>query len=190
MASTNLVEVTSPEHFKDLLSADLNRVSVLNFWASWAEPCEEFNKVIEQESKAFEQVLFLNVSVHLLRKQLEDADQQIEAETLADISESFDIEAVPSFLLLRVRAVTAPAFPCRTTKPFIIYLSRSGGSGQVYSRGNKEGEHSLEETLFMEGRGDGIRPLSCFYLYGNPNSHLVPLAHHFLTVLNYYLHDR
>ena len=28
---------------------------------------------------------------------------QIEAEQLADISESFDIEAVPSFLLLRVR---------------------------------------------------------------------------------------
>ena len=47
---------------------------------------------------------------------LEDADQQIEAETLADISESFDIEAVPSFLLLRVRAVIAPSFPCNTTK--------------------------------------------------------------------------
>lgn len=66
MGSTNLVEVTSPEHFKELLSADLNRVSVLNFWASWAEPCEEFNKVIEQESKGFEKVLFLNVSLHIL----------------------------------------------------------------------------------------------------------------------------
>lgn len=61
MASSNLVNVTSPEHFKELLSADLNRVSCLNFWASWAEPCEEFNKIVEKESKEFQKILFLNV---------------------------------------------------------------------------------------------------------------------------------
>jgi thiol-disulfide isomerase/thioredoxin len=61
-SSTNFIEVTSPEHFKELLSADLNRVSCLNFWASWAEPCAEFNKIVEKESKDFQKVLFLNVS--------------------------------------------------------------------------------------------------------------------------------
>ncbi|WVW80345.1 Grx4 family monothiol glutaredoxin [Kwoniella bestiolae CBS 10118] len=91
MPSDNLVNVTSPDHFKSLLSADLNRVSCLNFWASWAEPCQAFNKSIEDEAKDFPQVLFLN----------------IEAEELSDISESFDIEAVPSFLLLRGHTLLA-----------------------------------------------------------------------------------
>ncbi|KAK6907540.1 Grx4 family monothiol glutaredoxin [Kwoniella mangroviensis CBS 10435] len=91
MSSDNLVTVTSPEHFKSLLSADLDRVSCLNFWAPWAEPCQAFNKSIEEEAKKFSQVLFLN----------------IEAEELSDISESFDIEAVPSFLLLRGHTLLA-----------------------------------------------------------------------------------
>ncbi|KAK8865716.1 Grx4 family monothiol glutaredoxin [Kwoniella newhampshirensis] len=91
MSGSNLVGVTSPDHFKSLLSADLNRVSCLNFWAPWAEPCAAFNKVIEEKSAQFPSVLFLN----------------IEAEELADISESFEIDAVPSFLLLRGHTLLA-----------------------------------------------------------------------------------
>lgn len=60
-AMSNLVTVTSPEHFKEELSKDLNRVSVLNFWAPWAEPCKDFNKAVEEEAKRFPGVLFLNV---------------------------------------------------------------------------------------------------------------------------------
>ncbi|WVQ88505.1 hypothetical protein IAS59_002239 [Cryptococcus gattii] len=90
MSANNLVQINSPEHFKDLLSADLNRVSCLNFWAPWAEPCVAFNSAVEKEAGQFPSVLFLN----------------IEAEQLADISESFDIEAVPSFLILRVSPVS------------------------------------------------------------------------------------
>ncbi|ORY21862.1 thioredoxin-like protein, partial [Naematelia encephala] len=91
MSSSNFVVVNSPEHFKSVLSEDLNRVSCLNFWAPWAEPCAAFNKAFEDKAAKFPSVLFL----------------QIEAESLADISESFDIEAVPSFLLLRGHTLLA-----------------------------------------------------------------------------------
>ncbi|RSH85806.1 monothiol glutaredoxin grx4 [Apiotrichum porosum] len=89
--ASNVVNVTSPEHFKTLLSEDLNRVSLLNFWAPWAEPCAAFNKVVEETAARYPQVLFLNV----------------EAEEQADISESFDIEAVPSFIVLRGHSLLA-----------------------------------------------------------------------------------
>jgi thiol-disulfide isomerase/thioredoxin len=59
---SNHVEVTSPEHFKELLSADLKRVSCLNFWAPWAEPCVAFNKEIEAAAAKYPSVLFLKVS--------------------------------------------------------------------------------------------------------------------------------
>lgn len=59
---TNLIHVTSPEHFKSLLEADLTRVSLLNFWAPWAKPCEAFNKVVEETAGKFSDVLVLMVS--------------------------------------------------------------------------------------------------------------------------------
>ncbi|TEB31598.1 thioredoxin [Coprinellus micaceus] len=82
---SSFVEVTSPEQFKELLSKDLNRVSIINFWADFAEPCKQMNQVFQELSKKYPAGLFL----------------QVEAEAQPDIAESFDIEAVPSFILLR-----------------------------------------------------------------------------------------
>jgi len=81
----NLQAVNSTEHFQQLLSEDLNRVSLLNFWASWAEPCKQMNEVVLELAKKYEKVLVL----------------QIDAEEYEDISESFDINSVPSFVILR-----------------------------------------------------------------------------------------
>jgi len=53
--------VKSSDHFKTLLSADLNRVSLINFWAPWAAPCAEMNKVVEELSKKYPQALVLQV---------------------------------------------------------------------------------------------------------------------------------
>jgi thiol-disulfide isomerase/thioredoxin len=112
---SNFIDVNSPEHFKDLLSADLKRVSCLNFWAPWAEPCEAFTATIKELAGKYPQVLFLNVSLLLgewwewlemsLRPVLSD---KIEAEDMADISESFNIDSVPTVLVLRVRTHLSP----------------------------------------------------------------------------------
>ena len=88
----NFQVVTSPDHFKTLLSEDLTRVSLLNFWAPWAAPCAQMNEVVLELAKKYPALLVLH----------------IEAEAQSDITESFDIEAVPSFIILRVRLPTPP----------------------------------------------------------------------------------
>ncbi|KAF8606656.1 glutaredoxin [Ceratobasidium sp. AG-I] len=77
--------VESAEQFKELLSADLERISLLNFWASWAEPCIAMNEVVTGLASANPQLLTL----------------QVYRESNEDISESFKIESVPTFLLLK-----------------------------------------------------------------------------------------
>jgi thiol-disulfide isomerase/thioredoxin len=61
MSSSNLLTIDSPEQFKDVLSRDLNKVSVLDFWATWAQPCEKMNEVVKEASEKFKDVLFLMV---------------------------------------------------------------------------------------------------------------------------------
>ena len=86
-STSNYHSVNSPEHFQELLSADLERVSVLYFYADWAEPCASMNQVVRALAEANPSVLFL----------------QIEAEALPEVSESFEVDAVPYTILLRVR---------------------------------------------------------------------------------------
>lgn len=61
MANSNFVEVISAKHFQDLLSADLDRVSVINFYAPWAEPCKQMNEVVQELSGKYPSALFLQV---------------------------------------------------------------------------------------------------------------------------------
>lgn len=90
--TSNYHDVSSPEHFQELLSADLERVSVLYFYADWAESCTSMNQVVRALAEANPSVLFL----------------QIEAEALPEVSESFEVDAVPYTILLRVRRGALP----------------------------------------------------------------------------------
>ena len=64
-ALPNLFEVDSPERLQSLLSQDLKRISLLNFWAPWAVPCGEMNKVVLELAKRYPQLLVLQVGVNM-----------------------------------------------------------------------------------------------------------------------------
>jgi len=82
---SNVVAITSPDMFTSLMQQDLNRVTLLNFWAPWAQPCEPMMAAVRDLAVKYPHVLFMN----------------IEAEEQPDVSESFDVEAVPTVVLLR-----------------------------------------------------------------------------------------
>lgn len=57
---TNLIEITSDTQFNDLASKK-DTVCVLNFWASWAEPCQQMNEVFGELAGKFPALQFLKV---------------------------------------------------------------------------------------------------------------------------------
>jgi Grx4 family monothiol glutaredoxin len=65
--------------------AEPEKLHVLNFWASWAEPCLQMNEIFAALAAAHPTVSFWDV----------------DAETTADISLHFMVEAVPTFVFLQ-----------------------------------------------------------------------------------------
>lgn len=86
-----MVAITSPDMFTQLMQQDLDRVTLLNFWAPWAQPCEQMNQAVAEFAARYHNVLFMNV----------------EAEEQPDVTESFDVEAVPTLVLLRGHTLLA-----------------------------------------------------------------------------------
>jgi len=83
--SSAVIQVNSPDHFRSLLSEDLQRVSLINFWAPWAAPCEKMNELVAELAIKYPELLTL----------------QVAAEEQPDVAESFEIEAVPTFIILQ-----------------------------------------------------------------------------------------
>jgi thiol-disulfide isomerase/thioredoxin len=66
-----------------------NDVLVLNFWADWCKPCEQLNPIFDALADTYPNIHFLKV----------------EAEKAEDITQKFEVTAVPTFLFLRNQAV-------------------------------------------------------------------------------------
>jgi thiol-disulfide isomerase/thioredoxin len=60
---TNLQEITTDQQFTDLCSKK-DAVLALNFWASWAEPCQQMNDVFAELAGKFPAIQFLKVNSH------------------------------------------------------------------------------------------------------------------------------
>ncbi|OZJ03447.1 hypothetical protein BZG36_03178 [Bifiguratus adelaidae] len=79
----NAQDISSDRQFADTIKS--TEVAVLDFWAPWAAPCEQMNDVFAELATKFSTLKFL----------------KIEAEQFPDISESFEIAAVPSFIFVK-----------------------------------------------------------------------------------------
>ncbi|CAO3594531.1 unnamed protein product [Absidia cylindrospora] len=80
---TNLQDITSDRQFTNLCTKK-DAVLALNFWASWAEPCQQMNDVFAELAGKFSAIQFLKVT-----------------ENFPDISEQYEISAVPTFIIVK-----------------------------------------------------------------------------------------
>jgi len=85
-ASSAVTEITSLDQFQEFLkTAGPTKVVALNFHAPWADPCKQMNEVFAELSLKYPSAVFA----------------QIEAEELPDVAETFEVTAVPFFVLVK-----------------------------------------------------------------------------------------
>lgn len=81
----SVVEIQSESQFTDLTNSDPNKLIALYFHTPWAGPCQTMNSVFKSLAQANPGTLFLSIN----------------ADDLLEISELFEVSAVPYFILIR-----------------------------------------------------------------------------------------
>ena len=57
----SIIKIESEEQFKDIKSSYIHgQIIIINFWASWAKPCQTLNKVFRELSKG-QDLIFIEV---------------------------------------------------------------------------------------------------------------------------------
>ncbi|KAI8643208.1 putative thioredoxin [Parasitella parasitica] len=79
-----ICNITNQRQFKRLVSRT-DAINILNFWATWAEPCRQMNQVFSELAGKFPSSTYI----------------QIEAEEFASLSKSMHVNATPTFLIVK-----------------------------------------------------------------------------------------
>ncbi|KAK6454892.1 thioredoxin-like protein [Scheffersomyces xylosifermentans] len=151
-----VIEIQSEAQFSELTKSDASKLIALYFHTPWAGPCKTMNSVFKTlaDSKANDpSILFLSIN----------------ADDLSEISELFEVSAVPYFILIR-NSTILKELSGADPKEFINALNQfsnsptavNGGSAPVESNGSSaapiasangttvqepESEEALEERL-------------------------------------------
>ncbi|KAJ2842213.1 glutaredoxin, partial [Coemansia erecta] len=79
MSAANLIQLTDEKDLREALE-NKSQESVIFFWAPWAEQCKQVESVVDELAKKYTKTQFFKV----------------EAEEFEDISEAYEISAVPT----------------------------------------------------------------------------------------------
>lgn len=83
--STNVHTCNTEDAFKSLLKKAASQIVVLHFEADWAPECVQMNQVIDELANEYKHTIFIKV----------------EAEQLEDVSKHYEVECVPTFIILK-----------------------------------------------------------------------------------------
>eukprot|EP01094_Clydonella_sp_ATCC50884_P011198 TRINITY_DN20_c0_g1_i17.p2 TRINITY_DN20_c0_g1~~TRINITY_DN20_c0_g1_i17.p2 ORF type:complete len:341 (-),score=115.84 TRINITY_DN20_c0_g1_i17:1087-2109(-) len=84
-----VTHVTSNAQLDALLSERTGAITVVYFWAEWCEPCKHMQHVVMEMAKTYNEV----------------ACVAVEAEEIDEVAERFQVASVPSFLVMKGKAV-------------------------------------------------------------------------------------
>lgn len=131
-----VVEISSDSQFSELTtSVAPNTLVALYFHTPWAEPCKQMNQVFSTLSDVYSSSLFLSIN----------------ADNFPDISESFDVSAVPYFVLLRDSTILkelsgADPKELATTIQTLVSGNAAGSATGSSSNGPESAQEEEEES--------------------------------------------
>ena len=156
-----LIEVTSEEQFTKLTKENTQRLVVLYFYTTWAAPCQSMSQVVKTLAEANENVDFLKIN----------ADEQ------AEISDVFEISAVPFFIVIKNSTILREI---SGADPKEIVSALKENSGEQTSngegvQGGKGADNADEEEETAESLEERLSNLTkaarvMLFMKGSPSS--------------------